>query len=33
VDGRATGKQIQGSVKGSNYVQEITPRLRSLVDG
>ncbi len=33
VDGHATGKQIQGSVKGSNYVQEITPRLRSLVDG
>jgi hypothetical protein len=32
-DGRASGKQIQGSVKGANYVQEIGPRLRSLVDG
>jgi hypothetical protein len=32
-DGRSTGRQIEGSVKGANYVQEIGPRLRSLVDG
>lgn len=32
-DGRASGKKIEGSIKGSKYVQEITPRLRALVDG
>jgi thiol-disulfide isomerase/thioredoxin len=32
-DGRASGKQIEGSVKGEAAVSEITPRLRSLVNG
>ncbi len=32
-DGHSSGRQIEGSVKGANYVQEIGPRLRSLVDG
>ena len=32
-DGRSTGRQIEGSVKGANYVQEISPRLRGLIDG
>ena len=26
-------RQIEGSVKGANYVQEISPRLRGLIDG
>ncbi len=30
-DGRASGKQIEGSVKGEAAVSEITPRLRNLV--
>jgi thiol-disulfide isomerase/thioredoxin len=30
-NGRASGKQIEGSVKGADAVGEITPRLRSLV--
>jgi thiol-disulfide isomerase/thioredoxin len=32
-DGRASGKQIEGSVKGEAAVGEITPRLRALVTG
>ncbi|MFT3693613.1 MAG: hypothetical protein QM831_10770 [Kofleriaceae bacterium] len=32
-DGRSIGKQIQGSQKGQDYVKEISPRLRALVDG
>jgi thiol-disulfide isomerase/thioredoxin len=32
-DGRASGKQIEGSVKGEAAVSEITPRLRALVSG
>ncbi len=32
-DGRASGKQIEGSVKGEAAVSEITPRLRALLDG
>ena len=30
-DGRSSGKQIEGSVKGASAVSEITPRLRALV--
>jgi hypothetical protein len=30
-DGRASGKQIEGSVKGAHYVEQISPRLRALV--
>jgi thiol-disulfide isomerase/thioredoxin len=30
-DGRASGKQIEGSVKGESAVSDITPRLRDLV--
>ena len=32
-DGRSSGKQIEGSVKGADAVQQISPRLRALVDG
>jgi thiol-disulfide isomerase/thioredoxin len=32
-DGRSSGRQIEGSVKGEAAVGEITPRLRSLVNG
>jgi thiol-disulfide isomerase/thioredoxin len=32
-DGRSSGKQIEGSVKGAAAVSEITPRLRALLDG
>jgi thiol-disulfide isomerase/thioredoxin len=32
-DGMASGKQIEGSVKGDNAVSEITPRLRKLLGG
>ena len=32
-DGRASGKQIEGSVKGEAAVNEITPRLRNLISG
>ncbi|MEO6775775.1 MAG: thioredoxin [Kofleriaceae bacterium] len=31
-DGRSTGRQIEGSVKGAHYVEEISPRLRGLID-
>jgi thiol-disulfide isomerase/thioredoxin len=31
-DGRASGKQIEGSIKGDGAVGEITPRLRALVE-
>ena len=31
-DGRATGRHIEGSVKGEAAVGEITPRLRALLD-
>ena len=31
-DGRATGRHIEGSVKGVDAVVEITPRLRALLD-
>ncbi|HTJ47342.1 MAG TPA: hypothetical protein VL463_34825 [Kofleriaceae bacterium] len=31
-DGRATGRHIEGSVKGTAAVGEITPRLRALLD-
>nr|HEX4316066.1 hypothetical protein [Kofleriaceae bacterium] len=31
-DGHATGDQIAGSIKGSGAAQQITPRLRALVD-
>jgi thiol-disulfide isomerase/thioredoxin len=30
-DGRGTGRQIEGSVKGDGAVSEIVPRLRSLL--
>jgi hypothetical protein len=30
-DGRATGRHIEGSVKGEGAVSEITPRLRALL--
>jgi len=32
-DGRASGKQIEGSVKGGEAVREITPRLKQLLGG
>jgi thiol-disulfide isomerase/thioredoxin len=32
-DGHASGKQIEGSVKGAAAVGEITPRLRALIAG
>ena len=31
LDGRASGKQIEGSIKGDGAVAEITPRLRHLL--
>lgn len=31
-DGRATGRHIEGGVKGDSAVGEITPRLRALLD-
>ena len=31
-DGHSIDKQIEGSIKGSNYVQQISPRLRALLD-
>ena len=31
-DGRATGRHIEGSIKGADAVAEITPRLRALLD-
>jgi thiol-disulfide isomerase/thioredoxin len=30
-DGRASGRQIEGSIKGEGAVAEITPRLRALL--
>jgi len=30
-DGRASGKQIEGSIKGPQAVQQISPRLRDLL--
>jgi hypothetical protein len=30
-DGRASGRQIEGSIKGQGAVAEITPRLRALL--
>ena len=32
-DGHASGKSIEGSVKGAQAVSEITPRLRALISG
>jgi hypothetical protein len=32
-DGKATGKQIEGVRKGSDYVEQLTPRVRELLDG
>jgi hypothetical protein len=32
-DGRASGQQIEGSIKGAGAVQQITPRLRQLLGG
>jgi thiol-disulfide isomerase/thioredoxin len=32
-DGRSIDKQIEGSVKGANYIEQISPRLRALVGG
>ena len=32
-DGKSINKQIEGSVKGSSYVEQISPRLRALLDG
>lgn len=32
-DGRASGKQIEGSIKGPGAVDQITPRLRELIGG
>jgi hypothetical protein len=31
-DGRASGKQIEGSIKGDGAVDQIAPRLRQLLD-
>jgi thiol-disulfide isomerase/thioredoxin len=31
-DGKATGKQIEGVKKGTDYVGQLTPRVRSLLD-
>ena len=32
-DGKATGTQIEGVRQGGNYVEQLTPRVRALVDG
>ncbi|MFI5300057.1 MAG: thioredoxin family protein [Polyangiales bacterium] len=32
-DGRGTGKQISGSIKGPGAAEEIAPRLRALLEG
>jgi thiol-disulfide isomerase/thioredoxin len=32
-DGRASGEQIAGSIKGAGAARQIAPRLRALVDG
>jgi hypothetical protein len=32
-DGRASGRQIEGSIKGEGAVGEIAPRLRTLLQG
>ena len=32
-DGRSSGHQIEGSIKGASAVDQISPRLRALVDG
>jgi hypothetical protein len=32
-DGTASGRQIEGSIKGDGAVGQIAPRLRALVDG
>jgi len=32
-DGRSTGHQIEGAPKGSKYVEQISGRLRALIDG
>ena len=32
-DGRSSGRQIEGSIKGANAVDQFSPRLRALVDG
>jgi hypothetical protein len=32
-DGRSSGKQIEGSIKGANAVDQIAPRLHALLDG
>ena len=32
-DGRSTGRQIEGSVKGDGAIEEIAPRLRTLSEG
>jgi hypothetical protein len=32
-DGSASGKQIEGSIKGVDAIAEISPRLRALLDG
>ncbi len=32
-DGKATGKQIEGVSKGTDYVEQLTPRIRALLDG
>ena len=32
LDGRSTGRRIEGSVKGEGAVDQITPRLRTLVE-
>ncbi len=31
-DGKASGKQIEGVRKGGDYVEQLTPRIRALVD-
>jgi hypothetical protein len=31
-DGKSTGKQIEGVRKGADYVEQLTPRVRSLLD-
>ena len=31
-DGKATGTQIEGVKKGRDYVEQLTPRVRSLLD-
>jgi hypothetical protein len=32
LDGKATGKKIEGVRKGSDYVEQLTPRVRSLIE-